>query len=88
MHLSYLPGSSFNDGVNDNNFPLHNAIDSVMRLDRGALIAKIDIKSAFRLCPVHPSDHKPLGMKWRAHSTSTVSFLSVSGQQRPSSSIA
>ena len=28
-------------------------------------MAKIDIKNAFRLCPVHPLDHHLLGMKWR-----------------------
>ena len=28
-------------------------------------MAKVDIKSAFCLCPVHPSDHHLLGMKWR-----------------------
>ena len=28
-------------------------------------MANVDIKSAFRLCPVHPSDHHLLGMKWK-----------------------
>ena len=28
-------------------------------------MAKVDIKSAFRLCPVYPSDHHLLGMKWK-----------------------
>ena len=70
MHLSYPPESSVNDGIDNKDFPLrystvYNAIDSVMRLGRGALMAKIDIRSAFRLCPVHPSDHHLLGMKWR-----------------------
>ena len=33
-------------------------------LGRGAMIAKIDIKSAYRLIPVYPVDCKWLGMKW------------------------
>lgn len=30
----------------------------------GALLAKIDIKSAYRLVPVHPGDWHYLGMEW------------------------
>ena len=67
MRLSYPPGSSVNDGIDNNDFSLrystvYGAIYSVMRL---ALMVKIDMKNAFTLCPVHPSDHNPLGMKWR-----------------------
>ena len=70
MHLSYPPGSSVNDGIDVEDFPLrystvYDAVDSVMQLGRGALMAKIDIKSAFRLCPVHPADHHLLGMQWK-----------------------
>ena len=36
----------------------------VRRLGAGALMAKIDIKSAYRIVPVHPDDHPLLGMKW------------------------
>ena len=35
-----------------------------MALGRGKLLAKIDIKSAFRLLPVHPANHHLLAMKW------------------------
>ena len=31
------------------------------------MLAKIDIKSAFRLLPVHPADRHLLGMKWRGN---------------------
>jgi len=30
-----------------------------------SLLAKVDIKSAFRLIPVHPADRHLLGMQWR-----------------------
>ena len=70
LHLSHPPGASINDGIDIADFPLHysavyDAMDTVMQLGRGALMAKVDIKSAFRLCPVHSSDHHLLGMKWR-----------------------
>lgn len=35
-----------------------------MDLSAGALLAKIDIKSAYRLVPVHPHDRTYLGMLW------------------------
>jgi len=33
-------------------------------LGKGSLIAKIDIKAAYRLIPVVPKDRLCLGMKW------------------------
>ena len=38
---------------------------AAMQLGRGALLAKTDIKSAYRLIPVHPSDRMLLGMQWK-----------------------
>ena len=35
-----------------------------MRIGPGALLAKVDIKSAFRLLPIHPSDRHLTTMKW------------------------
>ena len=69
MYLSHPPGTSVNDGIDNSVFPLRystvfEAMDVVMQLGQGAMMAKIDIKSAFRLCPVHLSDHHLLGMKW------------------------
>lgn len=47
----------------------HPNYDQVARaaisLGKGALIAKIDIKSAYRLLPVCPHDRKWLGMRWK-----------------------
>ena len=44
---------------------VYNAMDSVMQLGRHSLMAKLDVKSAFRLCPVRPSEHHLLGMHWQ-----------------------
>ena len=38
---------------------------SALTLGRGALVAKIDIKSAYRLAPVYGYDRQWLGMKWQ-----------------------
>jgi hypothetical protein len=36
----------------------------VRSIGPGAMLAKIDVKAAFRCVPVHPSDRWLLGMKW------------------------
>ena len=36
-----------------------------MHLGRGALLAKLDVKHAFRLCPVYQADQHLLGMQWQ-----------------------
>ena len=71
MHLSHPSGSSVNDGIDIHHFPflrystVQDAMDSVMLLGRAALMAKLDVKSAFRLCPVRPEGHHLLGMRWQ-----------------------
>ena len=40
------------------------AIKGIMQYGLGMLLAKIDIKSAFCLLPVHPVDRYMLGMQW------------------------
>ena len=68
-HLSYPTGKSVNDfidpalcSVEYTNFD--KAIEMVQELGEGALLFKIDIKSAFRLLPVHPTDFNLLGFQF------------------------
>ena len=64
--LSSPKGFSINDYISDNeatvqfnNFDC--AVNLVGRLGQGALLSKLDVKSAFRICPVHPDDWNLLG---------------------------
>ena len=41
------------------------AIRLIVKVGKGALMAKTDIKSAYRIIPIHPADRYLLGMKWR-----------------------
>lgn len=66
-HLSYPPGLSVNDYIDPAICAVHyskfdNAIEMVQKLGPSALMAKKDIKSAFDLCPVNPSDFCLLGI--------------------------
>jgi len=57
--LSFPHGCSFNEGINSDIFSLaYTTVDEVASLDaqpgQGALLAKVDIESAYNLIPVHP----------------------------------
>ena len=70
VDLSHPRGHSVNDGIPKSLCSLKyvtidEAIQGILQLGRGALLAKIDIKSAFRLLPVHPADRHMLGMQWK-----------------------
>lgn len=66
-HLSYPPSNSINHHID----PVHTSVkytsfDTVVQtislLGKGTFIAKVDIKSAFRLIRVHPADFELLGL--------------------------
>ena len=68
--LSHPSGSSVNDGIPSQLCTLtyvtiDDAVLSILKSGRSTMLAKIDIKNAFRLLPVHPADRHLLGMKWR-----------------------
>ena len=68
-HLSYPKGSSVNDYIPDEfasvrYASISDAISVIKTFGAGCFMAKTDIKSAFRIIPVHPKDHPLLGMKW------------------------
>ena len=67
--LSHPEGHSINDAIDPHLCSLsYITVDQVaevaLSLGKGALMAKIDIKSAYRLIPVHPVDRMWLGLKW------------------------
>ena len=55
----YPNGLSVNDGINPalSYTTVDDVADIVVWLGKGALLAKVDIESAYRLIPVHPDDH-------------------------------
>ena len=70
--LSFPVGGSVNDGVDPQLCSLeYTSVDKVAKavvaMGRGTLLAKIDIRSAYRLIPVHPTDRQLLGCKWRGN---------------------
>ena len=71
MDLSAPEGASVNDGIDPEMCSLHYiTVDDVAGVTEsvgwggGANLAKVDIKSAYQIIPVHPEDRALLGMKW------------------------
>ena len=69
LDLSFPVGHSVNDGINKEEFTVtysrvSDAIALIIKGGRRALMGKVDIKSAYRIIPVHPSDRHLLGMFW------------------------
>ena len=67
--LSYPPQQSVNDGIDPELCSLsYTTVDDIARriaqFGSGALLAKVDIESAYRLIPVHPDDRPLQAMSW------------------------
>ncbi|XP_053570053.1 uncharacterized protein LOC128660298 isoform X1 [Bombina bombina] len=68
-HLSYPKGRSVNDAIDKAEAAVqYQSFDSAVQLvrnaGRGAMMAKIDIESAFRLLPLNPDSFKLMGCKF------------------------
>ena len=70
LNLSAPENHSVNDGINKELASLSyvtvdEVAETVQRLSRGTLMAKMDIRQAYRNIPVHPLDRRLLGMLWK-----------------------
>ena len=68
--LSYPQGESINSGISrEDSAVSYTKFDKVITMvrqeGRGAYLFKVDIKSAFRLLPIHPQDFQLLGMEFQ-----------------------
>ena len=68
-NLSSPEGSSVNDGIDKSLCSIrYMSVDDVFNLvkalGKGTLLAKLDLKEAYRVVPVHPEDRPLLGVEW------------------------
>ena len=71
-HLSYPDNASINSYIDEDQCSVHySTIDDaallISNMGQGALLAKSDVKSAFRLIPIAASDFDVLGFKFENH---------------------
>ena len=69
MDLSSPSVASVNNGIDPSQCSVHysgldEALAMICKLGKGALLAKLDLKSACRIILVHPDNRPLLGMKW------------------------
>ena len=70
VNLSSPKSISVNDGINQQLCSLQYtgidaAVQIILRLGKSCMLAKLDLKDAYRVIPVHPEDRCLLGMKWQ-----------------------
>ena len=70
VDLSHPAGHSVNDNIPKalcslTYITVDDAIQAIVQSGPHTLLSKVDIKSAFRLIPVHPADRHWLAMKWK-----------------------
>ena len=70
VDLSSPDGHSVNDGIDKelcglSYVSVDDVVECILSTGTGALMAKVDIKQAYRNVPVHPDDRCLLGMVWR-----------------------
>ena len=70
MDLSSPKGHSVNDGIGPElcsmqYLQMDDVVQRIALLGRRAMMAKMDIESAYRMVPVHPGDRPLLGMRWK-----------------------
>ena len=70
VDLSSPHGESVNDGIDKelctlSYISMDDIVKTIMMLKKGALMAKLDIRNAYRLLPVHPEDRLLLSMEWQ-----------------------
>ena len=84
-HLSAPQGTSINDFISKEKHSLHyatmdDAIISLLKFSPGALMAKIDHKSTFRMVPVRQDDWELLGIHWQnQYYVDTVVYSAIAG---------
>ena len=69
VDLSSPEGHSVNDGIPKELASLHyvtvdDVVTHIVQLGKGAVMAKMDVKHAYRNIPVQQADSRLLGMKW------------------------
>ena len=72
VDLSYPEGRSVNDGIPPGLCSLKyssvdDALPFIRRLGHGTLLIKVDLKSAYRMVPIHTQDRHLFGICWDGH---------------------
>ena len=84
LNLSSPGGKSMNDGISKewcslSYLSVDDVVTRVLALGRGTLLAKFDLKAAYRNVPIHPDDRWLLGMSWEGRVYVDAAYLLALG---------
>ena len=70
VDLSYPEDASINDGIVKEEcslsyLKLDQVARTILKLEQGTRLGKLDVQSAYRVIPIHPEDRLLLGVKWK-----------------------
>ena len=68
-HLSFPDGESVNDAIPEEESTVKyatvdQAVDTILQLERGCVLSKTDVLSAFRIVPIKPEEYHLVGFMW------------------------
>lgn len=72
---SMPPGKGVNSYIDIEKQKFQTIDDAVKRIRRGCFLAKVDLRHAYRSVPVHPSNYKALGLKWKFKGHTKFTYL-------------
>ena len=88
LDLSSPQGFSVNDGISKESSSISYTttdyvVEAILKSGKGTLMAKLDIKQAYRNIPVYPTDRPLLGMSWdgKVYVDKTLPFVHLPGWQ-------
>ena len=72
VDLSAPEGHSINDSIEKalcslSYISVDNVAKTILQLGQGTLLGKMDVKEAFRIVPIHPSDWLLLAIQWKGN---------------------
>ena len=72
---SQPPGGALNDYATHEYFRYQTIDDATKLINQGDFLAKVDLKSAYRSVPIHPSNFQATGLQWQFAGESNPTYL-------------
>jgi hypothetical protein len=75
IHDLSRPGGGVNQYSTDNSVKYSTINDATKMIKTGSFLAKIDLKSAYRCVPLHPTCHQWTGISWKFGESGKTTYL-------------
>ena len=69
------PGRGVNSYIDIDKQKFQTIDDAVREIKPGCYLAKVDLRHAYRSVPVHPSNYRALGLKWKFRGAARFTYM-------------